>query len=108
MNDLLIGTSVATIDGEFNYDLSWNWEFETGITKKNPVYYSENFKKTINEQMERADKNISKLGIDNEEARKRNMVTREMLFKNYYGKEEYRTLAHKGYVYVMLGEKQKK
>jgi hypothetical protein len=106
VNDLLIGTSVATIDGIFNYDLSWNWESETGITKKNPANYSENYKKMIEEQMERADKYVTELGIDSEEARKRNLVTREMLFKNYYGKEEYRTLAHKGYMYVMLGEKQ--
>jgi hypothetical protein len=108
VNDLLIGTSVATIDGIFNYDLSWSWESETCISKKNPANYSTGYKKMIEEQMERADKNISKLGIDSEEARKRNLVTREMLFKNYYGKEEYRTLAHKGYVYVMLGEKQNK
>ncbi|MDD4639700.1 MAG: FG-GAP-like repeat-containing protein [Bacteroidales bacterium] len=108
INDLLIGTSVATIDGPYNYDLSWNWEFETGITKKNPANYSKGYKKKIEEQMERADKNISELGIDDDEARKRNLVTREMLLKNYYGKEEYRTLAHKGYVYLMLGEKQDK
>ncbi len=105
INDLLIGTSVATIDGVFNYDLSWNWEYETGIMKKNPAYYSEGYKKMIEDQMERAERNISELGIDSEEARKRNLVTREMLFKNYYGKKEYRTLAHKGYVYLMLGEK---
>ncbi len=108
INDLLIGTSVATIDGSFNYDLSWNWEFETGITKKNPANYSEYHKKTIEEQMERADKNISELGLSEEEVKTKGYMTREILFKNYYGKEEYRTLAHKGYVYVMLGEKQDK
>ena len=108
VNDLLIGTSVATIDGAFDYNLSWNWEYETGIIKKNPVYYSESFKKMIKDQMERAEKRVSELGINNEEASKRRLMTREMLFKNYYGKEEYRRLAHKGYVYVMLGEKQQK
>ncbi len=105
IKDLLIGTSVATINGKFDYDLSWNWESDTGIIKKNPAYYTESYKNMLEEHMEIAHKRILKLEIDSEEASKKGLVTKEMLFKNNYGKEEYRKLAHKGYVYVMLGEK---
>jgi len=108
MSDFLIGTSIATVYSAFNYVLYFSWEYETGIIIKDPANYNESYKKMIKSEMERAEKRISELGIDSEEARKRNLVTCEMLFKNYYGKEEYRTLAHKGYVYVMLGEKQKR
>ncbi|RYD93193.1 MAG: VCBS repeat-containing protein, partial [Sphingobacteriales bacterium] len=45
VNDLLIGTSVQTVRGEFNSYLSWNWEKDHGIIK-DPFILSFDLSKT--------------------------------------------------------------
>ncbi|MBN4082925.1 hypothetical protein JYT50_00910, partial [bacterium AH-315-A23] len=107
INDLLIGASVAVLDGKFNHDLSWTWEHETGIIKKNPANYSASFKRIIEKQIKHAEALQEKLGLSTEEMIKNGYSTKERAFKHYYRKEAYKTLAHQGYVYVMLGEKRK-
>ncbi|MBN4082918.1 hypothetical protein JYT50_00875, partial [bacterium AH-315-A23] len=110
INDLLIGTSVATLDGKFNHELSWTWEHETGIAKKDPAYFSPVRKKAIEQEIMHAEERQATLGLSDEEMRKQKRWTKEDYLKHYYGKgkEAYKTLAHKGYVYVMLGEKRNK
>jgi len=105
INDLIIGTSVATLEGKFDYELSWKWESDTDIVKKNPATYSPYMKRIIEQQLQSAEENQKKLGLSTEEMRKKDFSNKEDLFKNYFTKEEYKSLAHQGYVYVMLGKK---
>lgn len=105
VNDLVIGASVPTLKGKFDHALAWEWEIKTDIIKKNPAYNSLSFTRLIEQQMADADKYSKKSGMSDDEAEKKNYATRRSLFKHYYGKEEYKTLAHQGYVYVMLGSK---
>ncbi len=87
MNDLLIGASVVTMNGAFNGRLSWNWEHNEGIFSagKDPGNYS-SFQPT-NETLQRQ--------------------------REYYASklpkgitiDEYMTIRHVGYVYVLLGKK---
>ncbi|MFD2554772.1 FG-GAP repeat domain-containing protein [Sphingobacterium tabacisoli] len=44
INDLIIGTSVATRAGIFDHDLSWTWEWDTQIYKSNPGLMSKRVK----------------------------------------------------------------
>lgn len=77
VSDLLIGTSIQTVRGEFNGQLSWNWEMDHGI-RKDPFVLElsgkrlEDFKKSV--------KLPNGITID-----------------------DYMTIRHQGYVYVMLG-----
>jgi hypothetical protein len=103
VNDLIIGTSVATIDGKFDYELSWKWESDTDIVKKNPKNYSPEMKRIIEEQLQFAEENQKKLGLSTEEIRKKGFSNKEDLFRHYFTKEEYKSLTHQGYVYIMLG-----
>ncbi len=86
VNDLLIGTSVVTLhDDVFNGYLSWNWERETGLGSNDP-------------------------GNSKDYKRSQDNAVREYLerktVKEKIPAEDYRTLRHRGYVYVMLGEKE--
>jgi hypothetical protein len=103
INDLIIGTSVATIAGKFNHDLSWSWEFESGIVKKYTAYYSAEMNRIITTQMRQADSMQAILKLSDAEMQKKNYANRAAMFKHFYGKEEYKKLAHQGFVYVMLG-----
>jgi hypothetical protein len=94
---------VATIDGKFDYELSWKWESDTDIVKKNPKNYSPEMKRIIEKQSQWAEEHQKKLGLSTEEMRKKGFNTKEDSFKHYFTKEEYKSLAHQGYVYVMLG-----
>lgn len=104
VNDLLIGTSVATFDGAFNHELSWEWEQDTGISKKSPAYYTAQTKKEIPKMIKKAEAYQEKSGLTEAELEKKHYPTKSFYVKNYYGKEAYKNLAHQGYVYVMLGD----
>ncbi|MDO5969579.1 hypothetical protein Q4Q35_07155, partial [Flavivirga aquimarina] len=105
VNDLLIGTSIATLNGTFDHELSWSWEYDTGISKKNPAYYPSSMKKGVASQIKSAEEYQKKSGLSDEAYRKSGRWTKEDMIKQYYGKGGYKnkTLAHQGYVYVMLG-----
>jgi hypothetical protein len=103
VNDLLIGTSVATLSGKFDHELSWKWETETDIVKKDPAYNSAGFTRIINNQMKWADSAQKAMKLSDEEMKKRGYSFKNDLFKHYYSKEAYKKLAHQGYVYVLLG-----
>ncbi|MGJ8734858.1 MAG: FG-GAP repeat domain-containing protein [Cellulophaga sp.] len=105
INDLIIGASIATLNGVFDYDLSWQWEHDTGISKKNNAYISPQTKRIIDQQLKSIAEYQKKTGLTDEELEAKNMPTVKGEFKHYYGKEAYKTLAHQGYTYVMLGEK---
>ena len=105
INDLLIGASIATLNGEFNHELSWQWDEDTGISKKNPKNNSARLKRIIDAQIKDAGEQQKKSGLSDEELANKNITSRNLLIKHYYVKEEYKTLAHKGFVYVMLGER---
>ena len=105
VNDLIIGTSVATLDGKFDFELSWTWENDTDIVKKNPATYSPYMKRVIEQQLQSAEEYQKKSGLSTEELRNQHYSNKEDLFKHYFTKEEYKSLSHQGYVYVMLGKK---
>lgn len=82
VNDLLIGASVVTMNGEFNSRLSWNWEHDEGILS--------------------AGKDPGNLHVSEDDLQR---------YKNYYrnklpkeiSMDDYMTIRHQGYIYVMLG-----
>ncbi|MCK9305805.1 MAG: VCBS repeat-containing protein [Bacteroidales bacterium] len=87
VNDLLIGTSVATTNGgQFNYDLSWKWERDTDIIKENPGVMSQDKVEAM------------RTGNPDSEGRR-------YRFSEYLNKGGDPTLVHRGYVYLMLGKK---
>lgn len=90
INDLLIGTSIAIRDGRFDPELAWSWEIETKSLKQHAAYYSE-------EDRQRFDGYI--------ENSKSDPKWYEDTLHKFYGKPEYKNLAHQGYVYIMLGKK---
>jgi hypothetical protein len=105
INDLLIGTSVATLDGgKFNHELSWKWENETGITKENHAYTYEYYKEKVDPRKKEYDAKRKKLGLSLKEMEKQHGEFNSGI-KGFKYDEPYKTLAHYGYVYVMLGEK---
>jgi hypothetical protein len=83
VNDLLIGTSVLTMRGEFNGELSWNWQYDIGIDKNAPGYLAQAIPES---QLLQGYKDNTKLPKD---------ITLE----------DYKTIWHQGYIYVMLGHK---
>lgn len=105
VNDLIVGANVAELSGKFDHELSWTWEEKTGITKKNPAYSTAGQTRLIEEQMRVSDSIQAAMKKSDEEMEKIMYPTRRSLFKHYYGKEEYKKLAHKGYVYVLLGKR---
>lgn len=88
IKDLLIGAMVPTIyDQVFSSFLSWNWEKDTGLQKYTPG----NLKSSPSTQEDWLQKYLDAPSI-----------TAKM------NADDYRTLRHLGYVYVMLGEKSSK
>jgi hypothetical protein len=89
VNDLMIGTSVATTNGgQFNHALSWAWESDTNIVKENPGIMSPDKVEAM------------RTGNPDSEGRSYNL-------SKYLNKGGDPTLVHRGYVYLMLGEKRK-
>ena len=87
VNDLLIGTSVATTNGgQFNHELSWAWEYDKNTVKQNPGIKS-------------PDK-IEAMRTGNPDSEGRRYRISEYLKEG--GNP---TLVHRGYVYLMLGKK---
>jgi hypothetical protein len=106
VNDLLIGTSVATVqDGKFDHGLSWAWESESGTSKLNPGL--PNSYSTLAQAKEEYARAVALEEKNQKEGSDR--------FKDY-AKQTWKrnrylleggdpTLVHQGYVYVMYGEK---
>jgi hypothetical protein len=106
VNDLLIGTSVATVQGgKFDHNLSWRWESDTGIGKLNPGVAN-------------PDSTLAQAKEDYAQAvalEEKNLKAGKDSFKGYakraWARHKYLldggdpTLVHQGYVYVMYGEK---
>jgi hypothetical protein len=86
VKDLLIGVSIVTINNCFNDSLSWEWEEKTGILPagKDPANLISN---------------LSKAGIENYKNQIKNKIPGGLDIDDYI------TLRHIGYVYVMLGKK---
>jgi hypothetical protein len=93
VNDLLIGTSVATVNGgEFHHELSWSWEGETGIGKKNPGRPGGDY------ELAQARRAVQSAEQISEAAATKAREKHGYLLNNP-------SLMHQGYVYVMLGER---
>ncbi|MNY11171.1 hypothetical protein D3C86_1441860 [compost metagenome] len=119
VNDLLIGTKIAVLNGKFDDDLNWGWEKDNRAGKLNAGYYPTQKIKEIDDKIRNVEKQEKKLkkelGIEEFLKRKKEAKrmadqekykTRDDLIKKYYGeKESYKTLVHQGYMYVMLGKK---
>ncbi|MDD7885412.1 FG-GAP-like repeat-containing protein [Flavivirga sp. 57AJ16] len=107
VNDLLIGSSVAILNGTFNHELSWRWEHDTGIYKKNPGNLSASAKRQIASNIKSIERKRKKSGQSDEALRKKINKAKEDFLKGWYGNggAKNRTLVHQGYIYVMLGKK---
>lgn len=86
IDDILIGVSVVTLHNEvFSPYLSWNWEHETGVVKYDPGNmkdYPNNTQQSWLDTYLKAKTSMKKIPAT-----------------------DYITARHRGYVYVMLGEK---
>ncbi|SMC60932.1 FG-GAP repeat domain-containing protein [Pedobacter nyackensis] len=115
INDLLLGTKIALVDGDFSPEINWSWDEEYGMLGKlNPGYYSGQKKKDIQEKIERAEKTEAEIGKLEMKKRQEEPVpgnyekyiTKEdIILRHYGGNEAFKSLVHKGYIYLMLGEK---
>lgn len=87
VNDLILGTSIITTNGQYNPVLSWRWEKELHLLGpgKDPAAMNEN--NLTAEQLQRY-KNDAKV-------------------PEGLSVEEYMTLRHQGRIYVLLGKKPK-
>lgn len=103
--DILMGLDVAIRDDQFDAELSWKWELETGIYGLNPGYYTEAYIRALEGRMARADVIRKKTGLTEKELDEKKYISREMIYNQAYVKPEYKTLKHVGYVYVFLGKK---
>lgn len=106
VQDLIIGTSVVNLNGQFNHRLSWEWETDNDIVKQFSAYYSEDFRRTIAKQLRHADSLQKVMNLTDEELMAKGYANRTFLINNYYGKGDYKNLAHQGYIYVLLGNKE--
>ncbi|OFY43275.1 MAG: hypothetical protein A2X18_13115 [Bacteroidetes bacterium GWF2_40_14] len=87
VNDLLIGTSVATTNGgQFNHKLSWAWEHDINTAKENPGLMSP-------DRVE-----AERTGNPDSEGRRHRI-------SEYLKEGGDPTLVHRGYVYLILGKK---
>lgn len=89
VQDLLLGTNVPFLDGQFNSDLAWDWEGDRYSSGINPGYYSEREKQQIAGYLEKAE--TEKM--------------REDMILKFYGNEAFKSLTHQGFVYVLEGSK---
>ncbi len=105
VQDLLIGVNVATLNGKFFPTIAWDWEEKHGTYKLSPADYDSEFLQFIDKQMAFVKAYQDSTKRSTKELKKLGWYTEEDLFKHYFVKEEYKTLSHKGYVYVMLGKK---
>ena len=105
VNDLLIGMKVAVLEEKFDPELSWDWDIATGTHKLDPGYYSPAFLKLIDGQLKYAKKLEDSTGKSSAQLKKEGKSNVADLFENYFLKEEYRSLIHEGYLYLMMGRK---
>lgn len=104
--DVVMGTALATRNDQFDAELSWKWELETGIYQLNPGYYTKEYKKDLERKMNETEKIRIKLGLSEAEYHaNRKYNSKERMYNLAYVKPEYNTLKHVGYVYVFLGKK---
>jgi hypothetical protein len=116
VNDLLIGTKVALLNGKLDDKINWSWtetdgKFES-LSKLNPGYYSEEKKKEIEQKVAAAVKLESEIGRS-ELLKKQETpgqfgkysMKKDLMLYYYGGNEDNITMIHQGRVYVMLGEK---
>ena len=113
VRDLIIGASVATVNGgEFSDELSWEWEDVTKVESagKDPGRYPPRERPTRESLLEflNVDAIIADIGEEglDELVRDNQQYWDETVGKLYEeGKAHWLTMRHQGRVYVMLGEK---
>jgi hypothetical protein len=86
VNDVIIGTSVVNVNGEFSWRFSWNWEDEEGIHSvgKDPGIFWPHFDGPFKDSQLKYYRDHLPEGVS---------------------LNEYVTMRHRGLVYVMLGRK---
>ena len=112
VQDLLIGASVATVNGgEFSDELSWEWEDVTGVESagKDPGLYPPRPKPSAESMKDMLDR-MREMGESEESVQEMldmNIQHWEENIGRLYkeGKEHWLTMRHQGRVYVMLGRK---
>ena len=109
VNDLIIGASVATVNGgEFSDELSWEWEDVNDVESagKDPGLYPPRERPTADsEHMVRSKEHFSE-----EEFEEHLRMNQEYWYQSVgrlydEGKAHWLTMRHQGRVYVMLGER---
>lgn len=115
VQDLLIGASVATVNGgEFSDELSWEWEHVNQVESagKDPGLYPPPPKPSAESMKDMLDR-LREMGESEESVQELldlNISTWEQRTGRLYkeGKEHWLTMRHQGRVYVMLGRKDKR
>jgi DNA polymerase/3'-5' exonuclease PolX len=88
VNDLLIGTAVITLHDQFSDQLSWHWQDEYKIPGAGKVASLAQILPTLPEAQQKSEK---------ERVRK--------TLPPGIALDDYLTMHHQGYIYVMLGKK---
>ena len=121
VNDLIIGASVATVNGgEFSDELSWEWEDVNKVESagKDPGLYPPRPRPTLESQRvmyqeiaaDRAAEGVTIEVPTDEELMQQLPMQQEWWYKDIgrlydEGKEHWLTMRHQGRIYVMLGSR---
>ncbi len=113
VNDLLIGASVATVNGgEFSDELSWEWEAVNKVESagKDPGLYPPRPKPTVENTLARYEEMGFESPLSPEELEENVKMQAEYWEKDIgrlyrEGKEHWLTMRHQGRVYVLLGSR---
>lgn len=109
VNDLIVGASIVTVDGEFHDKMSWEWEDDLDIESAGKDYgrYPDQFKIPSFEEyiknpwMEGRSKDEQKQSYDTQMA----YLKKQLKEWDEKGVPDAPKMIHKGYVYVFLGQK---
>lgn len=107
VNDLLIGTRISAINKKPIPAINWGYIY----IKDDPGYFSDEYKRSVDKRLKVADSLEASMGKEAmakklKETNHSTYQTRAELLRDIYGgKEEYKSMTHIGYVYLMLGQK---
>ncbi|MBL1410997.1 FG-GAP repeat domain-containing protein [Sphingobacterium faecale] len=108
VKDLLIGVSVTTKYDRYDHDLSWSWETHVNTGKMNPGFSlgkESSSMDRIAETIIRADSVMRADNLTNNDIANKRFIDPINEYRRNFVDFGMETVAHKGYVYVLLGEK---
>ncbi|HEY8387563.1 MAG TPA: VCBS repeat-containing protein [Parasegetibacter sp.] len=117
INDLLVGSKLALVDGEFDEHLNWTFSSEQNsfVGKINPGYYPDEYKSKLKAQITAAENLEKEIGVEEmenrykvskiREDREMYMPSQKRILEFFGGDLRYETLIHRGYVFLLSGKK---